>query len=524
MKKVVLSLLTVILAMTMFAVGIAEDAKTDLEAPASEAVSSEVNQEEAAGSEDTGEQAFTAEDSQEEKTSGNRKIALEADSNVIYKGKQAKITASVEKLSDDAPAKTILVWETSDKDIVTVSAAGALNGKAAGKATITASAKDDPSISAAVEIEVRLPVQSVKINEKNPTVVVGAGEEASKIQLTATINPADAHYQTGTWSSANEDIATVDENGIVQGLAVGTAKITFQSDDPSGKKTQISVKVNQAITGINLSENSVKIDVGKTSAIKAEVSPKNAGNKKVTWTSSNENVATVSATGAVKAIGKGSAVITCTAADGSGVYAQCNVDVISMIKSIKPSGSKKVIIFAGKSENLHVTLTPSNPSISTLRWSSSDTSVATVDSAGCVTGKSKGKCNITAEATDGSGKKTVFNFIVEPALPITLESVGFGIFMPNLFGQTVINHCLATTIVNYDFDITLKTGWGSESGSYNLGKNVSIRPGAKKTIKRNHYGIGYTSKVTITITGVYLKDGSYYSIPSNLQETWTFSR
>lgn len=458
-------------------------------------------------------------------TTANRRILFDADSYTVYKGKQAKAVATVEVLSEDAPKKTALVWTSSDPAIVTVTAAGALAGKAAGKATITATAKDDPSITASVEIEVRIPVQSVLINEKTPTVIIGADESAAKLQLTTTVKPADAYYQTGKWESASPAIASVDENGVVQGHTAGTAKITFTSDDPSSpKKAQISVKVNQAVKQIQLSTRSLNLDVGQSASIKFEAKPKSAANKKVTWSSSNERVATVSATGAVKAIGKGTATITCTAADGSGVSAQCQVEVISMIKSIKPNGKNRVVVFAGKSETLRVSLTPSNPSIKTLKWTSSDSRVATVDSSGSVSGKSKGKCTITAAATDGSGKKTDFTVIVEPALPITLESLGFGIFMPNLMGQTVKNHCQTMTITNYSFDITLHTGWGTESGSYNLGKDVRIGPGAKKTIKRSHFGVGYASKVTITITGVTFSDGTYYNIPSSLQETWTFSR
>lgn len=454
----------------------------------------------------------------------NRAISFDAESYVIYKGKPSKVTATVTNLAEDAPKKTTLTWTSSDPDVVTVNPTGALTGKKAGKAVISVAAKDDPAITASVEIEVRVPVQTVAINEKGVSVIVGAGDAAATVQLTTSVKPEDAFYKTGTWTSSDEKVAKVDENGVVRGVAAGSAKITFTSDDPGAKKVQTVVKVNQAVTRIRLSTNSLTLDKGKTSSIKAEVLPNTAAAKKVTWSSSNENVAVVSANGGISAKGKGTATITCTATDGSGVKATCNVSVISMVKSMRASGSSKSTLFAGQTDSFAVSVEPYDATDKSVSWTSSDSSVASVDSTGKITAKSKGQCKVTATAKDGSGKKVDFNVTVEPAVPITLESLGYGIFMPNLLGLTVKNHCQKTSIKNFTFDITLHTGWGTESGSYNLGKDVQIGPGAKKTIKRNHFGVGYASKITITITGVVLKDGTHYSIPSNLRDTWTFSR
>ena len=521
MKRVLALLLTMVMALTVVFSSFAEEAKTDPEETVTEAAASLAV---AAEKEETPESAGETADEPTEAVTSNRSITFDSESYVIFKGKASKITATVTNLTEDAPKKTVLTWTSSDPNVVAVNPSGALTGKAAGKAEITAAAKDDESIAATVTVEVRIPVQSVVINEKNATVLVGGSEEASKIQLTTSFKPEDAYDQTGTWSSSNEAVATVDENGVVKGLSAGNAQISFISNDPGAKKAQAAVKVNQAVTGIKLSSTSLSIDNGKTATIKAEILPAKAATKKVTWSSSNENVATVSANGAVSAKGKGTATITCTAADGSGVSAQCQVNVISMVKSVKTSGEKKRVLFAGQSDYFSVSVEPYDATDKTIRWSSSDSSVASVDSSGSLSAKNQGKCKIIAEAADGSGKKAEFEVTVEPAVPITLESLGFGVFMPNLMGLTLKNHCKRTTITNITFDITLHTGWGSESGSYNLGKDVKIGPGAKKTIKRNHFGIGYSSKVTVTITGAYLKDGTYYEIPSYLQDTWSFSR
>ena len=422
----------------------------------------------------------------------DRTISFEESSYVVYAGKAQKIVVTVENVLDSAPKQTQLVWTSSNPDIAMVNAGGQVTGKKAGKVTITAAAKDNEAVSASVEAEVRVPVQSVKINEKNVTVAVGSKEEAAKTQLTVSIKPEDAYFQTGVWTSSNEEIAEVNENGVVEGHKPGTVTISFTSDDPTAtRKTQIQVKVNQAVEKIELSDAMLSVDKGKNATIKAEILPKEASNKKVTWTSSNENVAAVNGSGAVTAKGLGKAIITCTASDGSEVKAECEVTVISMVKTIKPVG---------------------------------DPSIATVDNSGNVTGRRAGTCKISAMSVDGSNKKAEFNVTVEPKNPITLESLGFGIFQPNLLGFTVKNHCKTMKIVNFDFNLTVHS-WGiSQTSSYNLGKNTAVGPGQKKTIKRNLYGVAGATGVDVTITGVYFSDGSYYTIPSGSLESWSFTR
>lgn len=455
----------------------------------------------------------------------DRTISFEESSYVVYAGKAQKIVVTVENILDSAPKQTQLVWTSSDPDIAMVNAGGQVTGKKAGKVTITAAAKDNEAVSASVEAEVRVPVQSVKINEKNVTVAVGSKEEAAKTQLTVSIKPEDAYFQTGVWTSSNEEIAEVNENGVVEGHKPGTVTISFTSDDPTAtRKTQIQVKVNQAVEKIELSDVMLSVDKGKNATIKAEILPKEASNKKVTWTSSNENVAAVNGTGAVTAKGLGKAIITCTASDGSEVKAECEVTVISMVKAIKPVGKNKLVVFQDQTGKADIDINPKDATDKTVVWNSSDPSIATVDNSGNVTGRRAGTCKISAMSVDGSNKKAEFNVTVEPKNPITLESLGFGIFQPNLLGFTVKNHCKTMKIVNFDFNLTVHS-WGiSQTSSYNLGKNTAVGPGQKKTIKRNLYGVAGATGVDVTITGVYFSDGSYYTIPSGSLESWSFTR
>ena len=455
----------------------------------------------------------------------NRQIIFEDDNVVVYKGKPLKLSPTVKLLTDDAPKNTRFIWFSSDDTIVTVTENGSINAKSAGTAVVTVTAKDDESITCSVNVEARLPVQSITINEKNVSVIVGSSKEAATTKLSVTIKPENAYHQTGTWSSSNEKIAMVDEEGNVQGLAVGTATISFTSDDPNEKvKAQTTIHVNQAVTKISLSDSSVSIDKGKSVTLKATVLPKDASSKKMVWSSSNEKVATVNSSGTITAKEKGKTTIRCAASDGSGIYSECQVSVITMVKSLSSEIKDRVVLFEGESKLLSVTTKPSDASDKSIKWSTSDALIASVDEDGYVKANKKGTCVITATAKDGSKAKLNFNITVEPANPISLESLGFGVYQQNLLGLTVKNLCKTKTIKNFDFDITLTSGWSSESGSYNLGDDVTISSGTKKTIKRNLFGVGYARSITITITGVKFSDGTFYSIPYLKQETWTFTR
>ena len=138
-------------------------------------------------------------------------------------------------------------------------------------------------------------------------------------QLSATISPEDA-IATITWTSSDESIATVDQNGLVTAVASGTCTITATTS-VSGKTATCEVTVVQLVTSITLSHTTLNLEKEDYKKLTATVQPSNASNTKVTWSSSDENVALVTSSGLVEATGWGQCTITCTAADGSGITA-----------------------------------------------------------------------------------------------------------------------------------------------------------------------------------------------------------
>lgn len=171
-----------------------------------------------------------------------------------------------------------------------------------------------------------IPVESVALNKTTTSISVGAFET-----LTATVSPSNATNKAVTWSSNNTAVATVDSNGKVTGVSVGTANITVTTTD-GGFTAQCAVTVTAApsdpvlVTGITLNKSSETIKVGNTLTITATVSPSNATNQNLNWTSSNTSIATVS-NGVVTGVAAGSATITASSTDGSNKSATCQVTV-----------------------------------------------------------------------------------------------------------------------------------------------------------------------------------------------------
>ena len=228
--------------------------------------------------------------------------------------------------------------------------------------------------------------------------------------LTAIVLPEDADNPAVTWESSNEDVAEVNVRGRVIANGIGTCTITCRATDGSGVYAECSVTVStvQLVTGITLSQTSLSLSLPRntTKTLTATVTPSNATNKNVTWSSSNTSVATVDQSGKVTAVGIGSCVVTATAEDGSGVTAECAVTVIQLVTGITLNKSSlSLSIPDNKTYTLTATVMPSNATNKSVTWSSSNTSVATVDQSGKVTAVSGGSCTITATAADDSGVK-----------------------------------------------------------------------------------------------------------------------
>ena len=154
--------------------------------------------------------------------------------------------------------------------------------------------------------------------------------EGEDLTLTATVTPDDAADKSISWSSSNPSVATVDNTGKVTAVATGTAIITATANDGSGVSASCVVTVEKkvvAVSKISLSQAAATLIEGEDLTLTATVTPDEATDKSISWSSSNPSVATVDNTGKVTAVATGTAIITAMANDGSGVSASCEVTV-----------------------------------------------------------------------------------------------------------------------------------------------------------------------------------------------------
>lgn len=348
-------------------------------------------------------------------------------------------------------------------------------------------------------------VTEVKLDKDSLTLDVGGSEN-----FAATITPSNATNKNVTWSSDNQNVATV-ENGKVTAVGAGKATITVTAED-GNKTATCAVTVNPiSVTGVTLDQSALPISVGGSAELKANVTPENATNKTVTWSSDNTAVATVDASGKVTAVAPGTATITVTTADG-GKTANCTVTVTQPVNDVTLDKTT-MDLFVGNGGTLTAKIQPDNASNKTVDWTTSNAGVATVDANGKVTAVGAGKATITATAADGSEKKAVCEVTVTAktyTLTADPAAIGFGsvqtgysqpaaqtVTVKNTGNQTLnLNQPAAS---NYEVGalsktqlapndtatFTLRPKAGLGAGSYNESITVSANDGAKAVVNVN---------------------------------------
>ena len=328
-------------------------------------------------------------------------VVLDKSNLEMTEGDTAILTASVNP--SDATDKT-LTWTSSDTSIVTVSENGDVTAVAPGSALITVSSANGISASCEVTVVARVIEVAEVVLDKSSLEMT----EGDTTILTATVNPSDATDKTLTWTSSDASVVSVSADGEVKALKAGTATITVSS--ANGKTATCVVTVAKKIievTGITLSNTELKMTEGDVSTLTASVQPADATDKALTWTSSNEAVATVSANGEVKAVKEGNAVITVKAANG--VTATCKVTVESGIIVVTSVTLDKTSLemTEGEAAVLKATVNPADATDKTLTWTSSDSSVATVSANGEVKAIKAGSATITVSSANGKNATCV---------------------------------------------------------------------------------------------------------------------
>lgn len=235
----------------------------------------------------------------------------------------------------------------------------------------------------------------ISLNETEAIMCVG-----SEKQLEATVEPIYATDPSVSWMSTNEAVASVNNNGLVTAFSRGITWIAATTNDGTNLTAMCKMTVKAAPTSIQLNYNEAEVHLHQTLQLNATILPADA-HQEVQWSSSNENVATVSESGLVTPVTLGNAIIYASTTDGSNKRTLCVITVLPAVATNIQLNQTAAGMKPGQTLQLNATITPSDAS-QEVEWTSSNTSVATVNENGLVTAVNLGDATITATTKDGS--------------------------------------------------------------------------------------------------------------------------
>lgn len=331
-------------------------------------------------------------------------------------------------LAPSNTSQTDVVWSSSNEAVAEVKN-GVVAGKSVGRADITIASKDNPNVKKTCVVYVSKELDKSKVtavrNDKNINVNWTKVAHASSYVLSRY------NKSTGIVNDIYEGTDTAfEDKDLTSGKYVYTVKAIVDENAADANLYSNSVSeeseaviIPEPVTGIEVANDyqHMGLFVGGSGKIRYSVLPSNATNTNVTFKSLNEKVAIVDANGVVTGVSEGNADIVITTEEG-GFEAKCTVRVDGIdARGIERVGDKTVTMGLNQTRQLQVKITPSDTTNKNVQWTSSNNSVATVDSNGVVISKNSGSTIITA--TTHNGLKTEFFIEVEtPVTNITLNS------------------------------------------------------------------------------------------------------
>lgn len=347
-------------------------------------------------------------------------IKLDKNAVTVNKGESTdalKVIYDPENTTDD---KTV-TWSSSNEKVATVKD-GVITGVGAGEAKITAKVG---KFEATCDVKVISKLQSIQLTANKDTSKL---EKGDKVNLTVGYTPADTTDSKDiTWKSENEDVATVDEDGVVTAVDGGVTKIVATSAADSSIKAEIEIKVLIHTEEIKLDTEELELLKGHTSdPITVSFYPvETDDSKEVTWTSSDESVATVDAEGRVTGLKEGNATITATTVVGAHTDSfkvtvkEIHVEDATLSGELNPPE-----IYVGQQHAVKVTLDPENTTDDVYYiYESSDKEIATVSTDGVVSALKAGKAEIAVTVIAGEFVKKLTYEVEVKEIP--LESIAF---------------------------------------------------------------------------------------------------
>ncbi len=305
--------------------------------------------------------------------------------------------------------------------------------------------------------------------------------------LVATLIPADAKATNLIWSSSDPTVVTVDANGNVKALKEGTATVTVTTEDGKYKaECTVTVASNVVeVTGVKIT-GATSVVVTKTIKLTATVTPTNATNKNVTWTSSDNTIATVDKNGNVKGLKEGKVTITVTTANGK--TATYTVTVTPEVKATGVTITGNNTVQEGKTITLKAKITPDNTTNKSVTWSvTPGTGSAKISKDGKLTGVKAGTVTVTVKTANG--------LTATKEITVTEKPASFVLTLTPLVGVN-------GDVAQYEVSITRNGTTFAEFTSITLNNGIKIMAG-NKTLQHGRFRTGEVTSATIR-----LKDGT----------------
>ena len=275
--------------------------------------------------------------------------------------------------------------------------------------------------------EITVSVDKSKTSDRSITLNIKAtdfGDGVDKFKIYYRDKSSSTTLETGdiAWKESENDINVYELSGLDANTTYVMKVVVFDKNGNEKESTEVETVTNAtptAVTGVSLNKSETTIEKGETETLEATITPGNAANKNVEWTSSDSEVAKVDSNGVVTGVKKGTAIITVTTEDGRHT-ATCNVTVKEEPATISVTevslNKNETTIEVGKTDTLTATVSPEDATNKNVTWESSDTTVATVDDSGLVLGVKEGTAIITVTTEDGKKTATCQVTIVEKSI------------------------------------------------------------------------------------------------------------
>ncbi len=429
-------------------------------------------------------------------------IELDKSSAVIYTNNTTGLQLNP-SLTPAAANPRSVSWSSSNTNVAKVSDTGVVTPVLPGTATITCRSKSDSSVTDTCVITVKQYVESVAVAGELASIVTG-----ETLQLSTTVLPSNATDKGLNWTSSNTAVATVNSSGIVTGVSGGSTVITATARDGSGKKDSYKIVVvdipattpEVAVTGVTVPSSSMTVyTVNRTAQVNATVNPSNADQSMV-WASSNESVATIDNTGKITMVKGGRTILTGRSASDPHKYANINLRVVQSVETIGFSGGSKIDDVGGTLQ-LTAIVGPDNAEDKSVTWTSSDTSVATIDQTGKVTGRANGITRITATAKDGSNVSAQM-YVKVGRDPIPVETVTLDVTSISKYTNEKEGFQLTPTVLP-EYADDLSVFWASSDEQVatvnSNGKITFIAPGTTTITCRSVTNPEVMATCTVTV-------------------------